>query len=119
MNYSFAIPASFKSQHWDDCRLALVDCPGQLLRKFHTYRAEMVKKLQPLMQARVLSSVPNLWQAAGEPAGQEWGSGSRWLQWWLPGGGGATGGKGGKGGLISVKRCPHGFFLASCHMHTM
>ncbi|CAI5973799.1 unnamed protein product [Closterium sp. NIES-64] len=36
MNYSFAIPASFKSQHWDECRLALVDCPGQLLRKFHS-----------------------------------------------------------------------------------
>ncbi|CAI5471811.1 unnamed protein product, partial [Closterium sp. Yama58-4] len=123
MNYSFAVPASFKSQHWDECRLALSDCPGQLLRKFHTYRAEMVKKLQPLMQARVLASVPSLWQATGEPGsgqgGQEWGSGSRWLQWWPPGGGGAMGRTGGKAGLILVKRCPHGFFLASCHMHTM
>ncbi|CAI5527919.1 unnamed protein product, partial [Closterium sp. Naga37s-1] len=73
MNHSFAVPASFSSQHWDDCRLALMDCPGQLLRKFHTYRAEMVKKLQPLMQARVLASVPNLWQAeqGSEQAGTE------------------------------------------------
>ncbi|GJP75463.1 hypothetical protein CLOP_g10976 [Closterium sp. NIES-67] len=127
MNYSFAVPASFHSKDWDQCRWSLADCPWNLLRKFHTYRAEMVKKLQPLMQARVSASVPSLRQAGQEPgleqAGQEPGSGSRGLKGWIQGGEGVRGGKealsGEQGRLGSVKRCPHGFFLASCHMHTM
>ncbi|GJP75003.1 hypothetical protein CLOP_g5499 [Closterium sp. NIES-67] len=122
INNSFAVDASFHSKDWDLCRRSLRECPSTLLEKFHTYRAEMLTKLQPLMQARVLALVPSL-QQAGQERGleqgrQESGSGSKGIEGGLQGVGGVRGEEETQGGLVAEQRCPHGFFLTSCHTHT-